>query len=182
MQFTHTANPVRVHAASILEVSEAGSGNLMLRLSDGRNYEADTSMTVRYCPVVGDYLVTQEDGYEYLNPKAVFERKYAPAGAQPVPRSLIVITVQDTDNGAVVSLASEPGMNMAAPPAGEAQQLAHLMLGALPLNAPKDEVRTEVDLLNAMSDVLDKAAALSAEMGAPTAEPAAAGEVVQFPM
>lgn len=36
------------------------------------------SMTSRYQPVVGDYLVIQEDGYEYLNPKEVFERKYSP--------------------------------------------------------------------------------------------------------
>jgi len=74
---THRANPVSVIAATILEVTEHANGNLMLRLSDGRNYEADTGMTVRYCPVVGDYLVTQEDGYEYLNPKDVFERKYS---------------------------------------------------------------------------------------------------------
>jgi hypothetical protein len=78
---THIANAVSVIAATILEVSEKPSGNLMLRLSDGRNYEADTSMTVRYCPVPGDYLVTQEDGYEYLNPKEVFERKYSPIPA-----------------------------------------------------------------------------------------------------
>lgn len=139
MQATHIANPVRVNAAQILEVSEAANGNLMLRLSDGRNYEADTSMTVRHCPVPGDYLVTQADGYEYLNPKHVFEQKYAPAGAQPVQRSLVVITVQDTDSGAVVSLASEPPMSMSAPPAGQAQQLAHLMLGALPMNPPAEE-------------------------------------------
>jgi hypothetical protein len=77
MQFTHTANPVRVNAATILDVTEGPNGNLLLRLSDGRNYTADTSMTVRYYPVVGDYLVTQEDCYEYLNPKDVFERKYS---------------------------------------------------------------------------------------------------------
>lgn len=53
---------------------------------------------------------------------------------------LIVITVQDTETGAVVGLASEPPMNMSAPPAGEAQKLAHLMLGALPMNAPADAV------------------------------------------
>ena len=76
-QATHIANPVRVNAARILEWTELPSGNLMLRLSDGRNYTADTSMTVRHCPVVGDYLVTQEDGYEYLNPKDAFERKYS---------------------------------------------------------------------------------------------------------
>lgn len=78
---THRANPVSVIAATILEVTEKPNGNLMLRLSDGRNYDADTSMTVRHYPVVGDYLVTQADGYEYLNPKDVFERKYAPTTA-----------------------------------------------------------------------------------------------------
>ena len=36
-------------------------------------------------PVAGDYVVTQEDGYQYLNPKEVFERKYSPVGApQPL--------------------------------------------------------------------------------------------------
>lgn len=100
--------------------------------------------------------------------------------------ALIVITVQDTENGAVVSLAAEPPMNMSAAPEGEAQKLAHLMLGALPMNAPKDEARSDVELLNAMSGVLDKAAALTAELGA---IPAAGGEPapavdpgVQFPM
>lgn len=34
--------------------------------------------TARYTPVVGDYYVTTADGYEYLNPKAVFEAKYEP--------------------------------------------------------------------------------------------------------
>lgn len=52
--------------------------------------------------------------------------------------ALIVITVQDTENGAVVSLASEPQMDMSAAPAGEAQKLAHLMLAALPMNQPAD--------------------------------------------
>jgi hypothetical protein len=52
--------------------------------------------------------------------------------------ALVVITVQDTENGAVVSLASEPLMNMSALPAGKAQELAHLMLGALPMNTPQE--------------------------------------------
>lgn len=91
MQFTHIANPVRVHAAEILDVTDItirdqgnaqSSPDLMLRLSDGRNYKADMNMTSRHVPVPGDYLVTQEDGYEYLNPKDVFERKYSrPGGA-----------------------------------------------------------------------------------------------------
>jgi hypothetical protein len=183
LQTTHTANPVRVNAAAILEVTDQPNGNKTLRLSDGRNYAADSSMMVRYCPVVGDYLVTQEDGYEYLNPKDVFERKYSAGG----PKSLIVITVQDTDNGAVVSLAAEPPMDMSAAPVGEAQQLVHLMLGALPMSAPKDAPRSDVELLNAMSGVLDKAAALTAEMGATPAGEAAPAQTekdpgVQFPM
>lgn len=33
-------------------------------------------MMARYTPVVGDYWVVQEDGYIYLNPRDVFERKY----------------------------------------------------------------------------------------------------------
>jgi hypothetical protein len=53
--------------------------------------------------------------------------------------AIVVITVQDTENGAVVSLASEPQMSMSAPPAGQAQELAHLMLAALPVNAPQEE-------------------------------------------
>jgi hypothetical protein len=53
--------------------------------------------------------------------------------------ALIVITVQDTENGAVVSLACEPPMSMSAPPAGQAQELTHLMLAALPMNPPTKE-------------------------------------------
>ena len=86
MQATHKANPVSVNATRILEVTDVtdrrpgygqSSPDLMLRLEDGRNYKANMSMTSRLVPVAGDYLVTQEDGYEYLNPKDVFERKYS---------------------------------------------------------------------------------------------------------
>ena len=87
MNFTHEANPVHVNATRILEVTDVtdrgegkcqSSPDLMLRLEDGRNFEANMSMTSRFSPGVGDYLVTQEDGYVYLNPKDVFERKYSP--------------------------------------------------------------------------------------------------------
>lgn len=78
MEATHIANPVRVIAATILDVTEQPNGTTLLRLSDGRNFEADKTMTARYSPVTGDYLVCQDDGYEYLNPKDVFERKYHP--------------------------------------------------------------------------------------------------------
>ncbi|MBK5570106.1 MAG: hypothetical protein I8N66_27295 [Ensifer sp. SSB1] len=38
-------------------------------------------MTSRYVPVAGDFVVTQEDGYVYLNPRDVFTRKYSLAPA-----------------------------------------------------------------------------------------------------
>jgi hypothetical protein len=38
----------------------------------------DSGMTARMVPAVGDYYVKQEDGYVYINPKYVFERKYRP--------------------------------------------------------------------------------------------------------
>ena len=37
---------------------------------------ATAAMTSRYRPKPGDYYVIQADGYPYLNPKDVFERKY----------------------------------------------------------------------------------------------------------
>lgn len=91
MEFTHIANPVRVRGIRIEEVTDLtdrtdGKGqshpDVMLRLADGENYRADSSMTSRYIPVAGDYLVCQEDGYTYLNPKDVFERKYRVIGAE----------------------------------------------------------------------------------------------------
>lgn len=39
----------------------------------------DSGMSARYVPIVGDYLVVQSDGYRYINPKEVFERKYRKA-------------------------------------------------------------------------------------------------------
>lgn len=84
---THIANPVHVHATTILQITDVtqrapgcgqSSPDLLLQLADGREFKADAGMTARCNPVPGDYLITQEDGYSYLNPKAVFERKYSP--------------------------------------------------------------------------------------------------------
>lgn len=54
---------------------------LGLQLDDGRIVTATPDMTSRMTPVVGDYWVVQSDGYVYLNPKSVFERKYSPVVA-----------------------------------------------------------------------------------------------------
>lgn len=54
------------------------SDGLVLVLEDGRSVLAEPGMTSRMTPVEGDYWVIQlSDGYTYLNPKAVFERKYS---------------------------------------------------------------------------------------------------------
>jgi hypothetical protein len=78
----YIANPVRVEAFVITSVM-AGTvgprserGGVVITLEDGRKEFCDAGMIARYSPVEGDYLVIQEDGYKYLNPKEVFERKY----------------------------------------------------------------------------------------------------------
>jgi hypothetical protein len=45
-------------------------------LQSGEDVRADKGMISRLIPQEGDYWVVQEDGYTYLNPKSVFERKY----------------------------------------------------------------------------------------------------------
>lgn len=77
----YIARPMLVDAFVIQGIGEDPAGTL-LRLDSGDLVVAAPEMTARITPVVGDYLVRQEDGYTYLNPKLVFERKYAkyPAG------------------------------------------------------------------------------------------------------
>lgn len=78
---THVANPVRVHAAQILSVSHAEvEGHLNVRLSNGQFATLSPDMLARYTPEPGDYIVIQEDGYRYVNPREVFERKYQAIG------------------------------------------------------------------------------------------------------
>lgn len=113
---THIARPVPVNAARILEVTDIterreGYGqscpDLMLRLEDGREFKADSSMTSRCVPVPGDYLVTQENGYQYLNPKAVFEGKYAPIGEDDHARQLDQIGKLEAEVARLTKLARQ---------------------------------------------------------------------------
>lgn len=78
------ANPVRVLAARIIEVGEQNpvTHRFDLVLENGTTFEAGEDMLARYMPVPGDFLVTQEDGYTYVNPREVFERKYRPEGSR----------------------------------------------------------------------------------------------------
>lgn len=77
----YIANPVEVDAFRIDAVhligdnySEDRIANLLL--DDGKTATATQDMMARITPQIGDYYVVQSDGYIYLNPKAVFERKY----------------------------------------------------------------------------------------------------------
>lgn len=92
MRHTHFAKPVRVFAYRIVEVKDVtdrsdgrcqSSPDLELHLESGFKFDANASMTARYVPVVGDYVVTQDDEYSYINPKDVFERKYSAFGPAP---------------------------------------------------------------------------------------------------
>lgn len=78
----YIANPVEVEAFKIVAV-EAWDEDLIheyesreLTLENGEKVKATDQMMARMEPKVGDYWVIQADGYIYLNPKEVFERKY----------------------------------------------------------------------------------------------------------
>jgi hypothetical protein len=72
--------PVEVEGYKIVEVTTMTVGGRINKahivLDNGMELTCDEGMVARYSPVVGDYLVTQPDGYQYLNPKAVFEGKF----------------------------------------------------------------------------------------------------------
>lgn len=86
----YQANPVIVDAFKIVSVGHTNAndpqvewdGKYNLALDNGENVTTDHGMTARYAPQQGDYWVIQSDGYIYLNPKDVFERKYSPLPEQ----------------------------------------------------------------------------------------------------
>jgi hypothetical protein len=77
----YIANPVTVEAWRIVEVIRR-KPQPELVLENGSVFEPDDGMLARMTPEVGDYVVEQEDGYVYLNPKDVFERKYRSLDAE----------------------------------------------------------------------------------------------------
>jgi hypothetical protein len=79
----YIANPVEVDAFRIAAIVKAASDEspMILKLDNGKLYSPNAGMLARMTPVVGDYVVEQSDGYVYLNPKHVFERKYRPDDA-----------------------------------------------------------------------------------------------------
>jgi hypothetical protein len=79
----YIANPVKVDAHIIIGVGPVlRDGSMHLALQNGENVTANEGMISRMIPKEGDYWVIQSDGYTYLNPKDVFERKYSPEPGQ----------------------------------------------------------------------------------------------------
>jgi hypothetical protein len=75
----YTAKPVIVDAFQILSIGDSDANDsIMCACDDGQSRLATSEMCARMTPSSGDYWVIQPDGYEYLNPKTVFEAKYAP--------------------------------------------------------------------------------------------------------
>jgi hypothetical protein len=73
----YIANPVEVDAEQIERIIPGSSDSpLILKLAGGRLFSPSREMMSRMTPTIGDYVVTQADGYIYLNPKDVFLRKY----------------------------------------------------------------------------------------------------------
>jgi hypothetical protein len=75
---TYEANPVRVEAWRVLQVGTPEASGTPLILENGDAMTATPEMLARMTPAPGDYWVEQADGYVYLNPREVFERKYRP--------------------------------------------------------------------------------------------------------
>lgn len=80
----YIARPVEVEAHRIIAVNDTQTARcLRIELDNGDVKEGKevpfSELTARMWPKVGDYWVIQSDGYVYLNPKDVFERKYRPA-------------------------------------------------------------------------------------------------------
>lgn len=74
----YVANPVIVTAHKIIQIKH-DLGKLPYLILDNLVSKIPTKeMLARIKVRVGDYWVIQSDGYEYLNPKEVFERKYSP--------------------------------------------------------------------------------------------------------
>jgi len=83
----YVANPVIVDAYKIDRCLTDESGNYQVRLDNGLWQTPTLEMMARYKPTIGDYWVIQSDGYVYLNPADVFERKYSPLqGTDSLPQ------------------------------------------------------------------------------------------------
>lgn len=112
----YIANPVEVEAYRIASVGEPyGGGELAMRdcaCDDGVTRVATVAMMSRYTPVEGDYWVVQSDGYFYLNPREVFERKYHASIEPKINLNGIGWAIKNMHNGSRVRRAGWNGKGM----------------------------------------------------------------------
>ena len=89
----YIANPVEVDAYVILQTKyyPEQNPNFELFLENGEIVQTTPEMCSRMVPKPGDYWVIQSDGYVYLNPKEVFERKYRPVS---IPRKSVSLDLE----------------------------------------------------------------------------------------
>lgn len=74
---TYVYKPIEVEAYRIDRVRTiCQHAEYEVTLENGETKIVDKGMVARYCPIPGDYYVIQQDGYVYINPKAVFENKF----------------------------------------------------------------------------------------------------------
>ena len=90
----YQANPVIVDAVKIVDLGQPSSacgvyGFCHVATEDGQNRLGTPEIVSRMTPVPGDYWVIQSDGYEYLNPADVFQRKYSPVTESGVDTEIL---------------------------------------------------------------------------------------------
>jgi hypothetical protein len=76
----YVANPVIVDAYKIISIHPMNKDDKHknLTLDNDTVVMATPEMLARIDLEIGDYWIIQSDGYIYLNPKEVFEKKYSP--------------------------------------------------------------------------------------------------------
>lgn len=73
----YAVRPLTVDAFQITHVSDTYEEGLVdITLDNGEVVTCRPELMSRMKPAVGDYYICTDDGYFYLNPKVVFERKY----------------------------------------------------------------------------------------------------------
>lgn len=90
---------VAVHQGQDQIHPHAGSV-LLVTLDDGRKAICDAGMTARFVPAIGDYYIVGPDGYEYLNPKVVFESHYTRKDLAPARPALVPAKQSSKKKGA----------------------------------------------------------------------------------
>jgi hypothetical protein len=111
----YVAIPVEVIAA-VIEDTRHVVGFPEVKI-DGAWMKLPAGADARYTTQVGDYYVVQADGYVYVNPKYVFERKYRrfvdtlmpPPVAESDPKAPVSTSLAPDNTGSDASSASDPG-------------------------------------------------------------------------